>query len=348
MRVKKVRMTLNFNGVEIRTLDELRENFDADSFLDYFDDGTLLKWLETWHYTKEAAKVRELDDDVDIKELCKIFGMVYYSPEEIAWRTERLERLKKVTSDENILAQVDNVAFDTGDLLDILEEGEINDIYLCENKFTFSSGMLEFKNKNYYGVGKVTVKFETDETINLDALGLKFENIQLEGNFSKPQRIESTKTPPVENKPKEPARPVENPPDKLQTLINEIDNGNVEAMLKMAKMYQDGDGVIKNWRKATQFYRKAANLGNATAMNLLGDIYYFGTGVEIDFYKAVEWYRKAAERGNIAAMNNLGFMYENGKGTRKDVRKARGYYTAAANLGNNLAMQALKRLDNKK
>ena len=335
MRIKKVRMTLKFNDFEVRTLDELRENFDAEKILEYFKDGTLLKWLETWHYNKEAVKIRELDNTAEnLKELCEILKVEYCSPEEIAWRTERLELLKKFTSDEKILAQVDNVAFDADDLLDILEEGETQEIYLCGKKFTFSSGMLNFENKHYHGVGNVTVKFETDEVIDFDVLGLKFENIQLEGNFL--------------NKKNDVPPPVEKKVDKLQALINAIDNGNVEAMLELAKMYQNGEGVIKNWKKASQFYRKAANLGDAKAMNLLGDMYYFGQGVEKNFYQAFEFYKKAADLGNIAAMNNLGFMYENGKGVMKNLQKARNFYAKSANLGNNLAMNALQRLGNKK
>lgn len=356
MRVKKIRRTLQLKGgVEVRTIEELRENFDAEKFWGYFEDGTLLKWMDTWHHAREAAKVRELDDETDIKELCKIFGIEYSSPEEIAWRTERLDLLKKFTSDENILAQVDNVAFDNDDLLDILEEGTIKDIYLCGKKFNFSSGITNFQNKTYHGVGNVTVKFETDEDIDFNALGLKFENIRLEGKFPAVKQMDATNTPPIENKSKEPektAPTVENNLDKvpvvidkatkLQILINKANSGDVDAMLELAKMYQEGNGVRRGWRKAATFYRKAANLGNATAINRLGDMYYFGYGIEKNFYKAFELYTKSADLGNTEAINNLAFMYENGKGVMQNLQKAHELYTKSADLGNKLAINKLR------
>lgn len=209
MRVKKVRMTLKLKGgVEVRTLEELRSYFDVEKILAYFKAGMLLKWLDTWHYTDEADKVRALDENEDnLEELCKIFNVEYSSPEEIEWRTERLNRLKKFTSDPEILSQVDNVAFDNDDLLDILEEENISDIYLCGSKFTFSSGMLKFENKNYYGVGNVTVKIESNQPVDLDELGLYFENVKFEGNIFEittptatyqPHRMESTNQRPID------------------------------------------------------------------------------------------------------------------------------------------------------
>ena len=37
------------NGAEIRTLDELKENFDLESVLGYFTDGKLATWLAIFH-----------------------------------------------------------------------------------------------------------------------------------------------------------------------------------------------------------------------------------------------------------------------------------------------------------
>ena len=66
-------------------------------------------------------------------------------------------------------------------------------------------------------------------------------------------------------------------------------------------MYSNGQGVEQDYKKAVEWYRKAAEQGHADAQNNLGFMYYTGQGVEQDYKKAVEWYRKAAEQGHADA-----------------------------------------------
>ena len=41
----------------------------------------------------------------------------------------------------------------------------------------------------------------------------------------------------------------------------------------------------------------------------LGIIYYYGKGVEKNYSKAIEYFRKAAELGDPCSMTNLGVIY---------------------------------------
>ena len=114
------------DGAAVRTLDELKEHFDADSVVSYFSDGILLRWLNDRYYDTEAFAVRQLtiDDPQIPKKLCAIFGVdsgEEVDAEEIAWRTERLNRLKQYTDDPEILSRVDQVAFDQEDLSALLD-----------------------------------------------------------------------------------------------------------------------------------------------------------------------------------------------------------------------------------
>ena len=77
-------------------------------------------------------------------------------------------------------------------------------------------------------------------------------------------------------------------------------------------MYQNGRGVTKDYKKAVEWYTKAAEQGNAQGQFNLGYMYRNGKGVTKDDKKAVEWYTKSAEQGNAHGQNNLGYMYENG------------------------------------
>ncbi len=51
-------------------------------------------------------------------------------------------------------------------------------------------------------------------------------------------------------------------------------------------------------------------------------MYRNGKGVTKDYKKAVEWYTKAAEQGDAYGQCNLGTMYLFGNGVTKDYKKA--------------------------
>ena len=133
---KKIKFALKMkDGVEVRSLQELQENFDLNQVTAYFLDGKLETWLEDRYYDEELEKLRELDkaDSQLQKELCHIFGVEYEADsltiEEIEARNRKLARLKEITDDEEILAHVDSVAFSQEELADLLDEG-IDTIYL--------------------------------------------------------------------------------------------------------------------------------------------------------------------------------------------------------------------------
>ena len=60
----------------------------------------------------------------------------------------------------------------------------------------------------------------------------------------------------------------------------------------------------------------------AVAQNKLGEKYASGTGVARNYVKAVDLYRKAAEQGYAIAQFNLGEMYEKGKGVSQSDEQA--------------------------
>ena len=52
-----------------------------------------------------------------------------------------------------------------------------------------------------------------------------------------------------------------------------------------------------------------------------------------DYGKAVEWYRKAADQGEPAAQFSLGLMYEQGTGVNRNLTEADRWYRLAAKNG---------------
>ncbi|KAF9181560.1 hypothetical protein BGZ49_004835 [Haplosporangium sp. Z 27] len=106
-------------------------------------------------------------------------------------------------------------------------------------------------------------------------------------------------------------------------------------------MYQRGYGVQQDYKKAFEWYFKAAKQGNANAENSLGYMYQRGYGVQQDYKEAFEWYLKAAKQGNADAEVNLGEMYRYGYGIQRDSMKAFQWYSKAAKRGDFAAQNIL-------
>lgn len=98
-------------------------------------------------------------------------------------------------------------------------------------------------------------------------------------------------------------------------------------------MYTKGNGVAQDYRRATDWLRKTAELGDAQAQYNLGVAYDQGQGVAQDYKQAVTWFRKAAEQGYISAQYNLGVMYANGNGVAQNYKLAYVWHSVAAANG---------------
>lgn len=183
---KKERFALIMeDGAQVRNIDDLKAHFDVGSIIRDFSGGKLLTWLEDRYYDDEAEAVRALNENDDYLEakLCEIFGVE--TPEIIARRKERLERLKQYTADKKILANVDRVAFDQEELADLLDEG-VDEIYLCANRFVIP---LRMKNKIYIGVGEAVIGNKKQK--DFAALNIKFKNVAFD-NDKKASQTNST------------------------------------------------------------------------------------------------------------------------------------------------------------
>ena len=86
-------------------------------------------------------------------------------------------------------------------------------------------------------------------------------------------------------------------------------------------MYDNEEGVEKDYVEAAKWFRKSAETGHADAQFNLGCRYDDGIGVEQDYVEAAKWFRKAAEAGSADAQLNLGAAYCNGKGVEEDAVK---------------------------
>lgn len=150
-------------------------------------------------------------------------------------------------------------------------------------------------------------------------------------------------------------------------------NGMVNAIVKLAKCYSDGEGckrdvpqalsilkplshfenanyhyllalifylnkykeyVTQDDKVAFRHFLMAAEQGHAAAQDYLGDCYYYGHGVTEDNNKARSWYETAFRQNNAHAASQLGEIYHHGYGVPEDEEKAYSYYKFAADKGN--------------
>jgi hypothetical protein len=118
----------------------------------------------------------------------------------------------------------------------------------------------------------------------------------------------------------------------LADLQARVAKNDPEAELDLGRAYHlGGHGVVKDFAKAADLYRKAAAHGNAKAMYNLGYIYHHGQGVGTDDSVAAQWFEKAAEKGLPAAELEVGLAYYHGEnGVKQDYLAAAKWLSLAA------------------
>ncbi|EGB09299.1 hypothetical protein AURANDRAFT_6838, partial [Aureococcus anophagefferens] len=105
-----------------------------------------------------------------------------------------------------------------------------------------------------------------------------------------------------------------------------VELGDVDAMINLAALYENGTNVKLDKKKAERLYRTAADRGHAVAQYNLAR----GLDAEKRFEEAFRYLTLAADQGFTAAENNLGCCYMDGDGTEVDLGKARYWFERAA------------------
>jgi len=109
---------------------------------------------------------------------------------------------------------------------------------------------------------------------------------------------------------------------------------------KRGLLFYKGIGVDKDFKKAAQWFRRAAKKNHSGAQYNLGIMSYLGQGLAQDYAQAAHWFQKAGEQDHAAAQYNLGFLYFEGKGVAKDDLQAFMWIDRSANLGDEKAVRA--------
>ena len=79
------------------------------------------------------------------------------------------------------------------------------------------------------------------------------------------------------------------------------EQGDARAQFSFGLLYENGDGVPRDFSKAREWYQKAAAQGEAKAQFYLGMQSAYGEGGPMDLVQAHMWYSLAAGNGNAHA-----------------------------------------------
>ena len=117
--------------------------------------------------------------------------------------------------------------------------------------------------------------------------------------------------------------------------INELQGINVVIGSYLLSLFYYRDIILarENLLKEKPIdIKKSAIADNAEAQNKLGYCYLKGKGVVKDEKKAFEWFLKSANNGFTSGQYSLGYCYENGIGTKKNIEVAIKWYEIGLGL----------------
>lgn len=186
---KKIRFPLEMEqGIEVRSLEELKENFSLARVLVYLENGKLITWLRDRYADDIADAIEEMNkEDKDLaKKICDIFDVSYNEQEEAdleqaAEHNRKLNLLEEYTDEQKYIDVVDQVAFSQDDLYDLLDEG--NDmIYLCGEKFSVP---LAKKGISYIGINNPTVVIDSKTVVDWQEKDITLQGVQFDEKYLK-------------------------------------------------------------------------------------------------------------------------------------------------------------------
>jgi hypothetical protein len=118
-----------------------------------------------------------------------------------------------------------------------------------------------------------------------------------------------------------------------QLLSKAAEAGNAVAQLRLALMYDQGDGVARSSKSAFTWYSRAAAQGEPESQNQMGAFYELGEGVPENWDLAAKLYQASAIQGWVKGQFSFGRAYEFGIGVPQDRQQAIAWFQKAGAQG---------------
>ncbi len=110
--------------------------------------------------------------------------------------------------------------------------------------------------------------------------------------------------------------------------------GNAVAQLRLALLYDQGDGVPRSAKTAFEWYSRAAAQGEPESQNQVGLFYELGEGVPENWDLAARLYQASAQQGWMKGQFSLGRAYQFGIGVPQNRQTAIAWFAKAGAQGN--------------
>jgi len=131
-----------------------------------------------------------------------------------------------------------------------------------------------------------------------------------------------------------------NAPSRIESKLRyEALRGASSSVLAVASMYDRGDGVPVNTKKAAEWYLWAARVGNRRAMANVAYAYGTGRGVERNEETALKWLQDVNPGRSRMTLVDIGWALATGSEGPADMPAALRYFERAAQISPNVAYQ---------
>lgn len=90
-----------------------------------------------------------------------------------------------------------------------------------------------------------------------------------------------------------------------------VDPGS--SLVQQGRKYLEGDGVLVNFKKASDLFQQAADAGSLDGQAWLGSMYLRGRGIAQDQTKGASLIKASAEAGSPVGLRFMGVLYQQGR-----------------------------------
>ena len=308
-RAKPIRIRISAGGEEHSSLDTLLQQYDIESMLSLYKNGSLNRWLNQVGATAIAGRLNDLKinnfETITNEEYIKFVSAIYGGvTSDIAYKIACYYRIKE-NSEQNL--RWHDIAYKYGNIDSAFELGLIyrDGLYGVEKSahlaFTYFSSAADCgNNRAQFFLSTLYEKGEGVEQSNEQAI--KYLEMAANANFVEAYfdlgRL---------------LRKVERYDDAEKWLNLALEHlgsehpDYTEALILLGDLYFKKD---YNDPKVYEYYHKAAIRGSSWAKFSLGYLYEDGIGgVSQDENQSLYWYRSAAKDGDTSAQCFLGRYY---------------------------------------
>lgn len=186
MRKRKIKFPLVLkNDVKVRTLEDLQQNFDLEKILAYYENGKLETWLRDRYEDDIAEQVGNIDRNSPeaVNVLCSVLGVsadntTGVSLADVRLKNEKLDRVKQISDESEVINNYQNVAFSQEELDSIIASG-VNTVYIYGESFKI---LPNTKSIRYVGLNKPKIDFDGHRWIEYHDNGIVIENTDVSSN----------------------------------------------------------------------------------------------------------------------------------------------------------------------